>query len=48
MADGLVHCVEKGGWHPTVLYLDGVIYKRVVARKMRLTRRFSLFCLLNK
>ena len=19
MADGLVHCVEKGGWHPTVI-----------------------------
>ena len=25
-----------------------VIFKRVVARKIRLTRRFSLFCLLNK
>ena len=27
---------------------DSVIYKHVVARKIRLTRRFSLFCLLNK
>ena len=25
-----------------------VIYKPVVARKIRLTGRFSLFCLLNK
>ena len=25
-----------------------VIYKRMVARKISLTRRFSLFCLLNK
>ena len=29
------------------LYLP-VIYMRMVARKIRLTRRFSLFCLLNK
>ena len=29
-------------------YIDYVIYKRVVARRMRLMRRFSLFCLLNK
>ena len=31
-----------------ILSSDSVIYKRVVARKIRLTRRFSLFCLLNK
>ena len=27
---------------------NNVMYKRVVARKIRLTRRFTLFCLLNK
>ena len=28
--------------------IHAVIYKLVVARKIRLTGRFSLFCLLNK
>ena len=28
--------------------LNSVIYEHVVARKIRLTRRFSLFCSLNK
>ena len=26
MADGLVHCVEKGGWYPTDLDLKIVYY----------------------
>ena len=34
---------------PLALTFDtSIIYKRVVARKITLTRRFSLFCLLNK
>ena len=46
---------RKFGKHPHATYgtLNScfnliVIYKRVVARKIRLTRRFSLFRLLNK
>ncbi len=31
-----------------MVYFDSVIYNHVVARKIRLTRRFCLFCLLNK
>ena len=33
MADGLVHCVEKGGWYPTVKMLNSIqgykIFKHV-------------------
>ena len=38
-------CHDNYLWELTVTV---VIYKHVVARKIKLTRRFSLFCLLNK
>ena len=35
-------------WSVSTIKDHAVIYKRVVARKIRLMRRFSLFCLMNK
>ena len=29
MADGLVHCVEKGGWYPTHYYYGANRYLKI-------------------